>query len=113
MPKEINQGINAHNITAQNVVAGSHAKIVQTGWQVQLQRPLADLGREIDAFRGPPETHAALTAAHADVAAELNAPEPNKSKIVGALTSIKELAGPATAIAQSATALVQVIAAIL
>lgn len=113
MAEEINLGINAQHISAQNVIAGSHAKIVQTGWQVQIQRPLADLEREIETFHGSQETRAALTTAHADVTAELEAPEPNKSKIIRTLASIKDLAGPATAVAQSATALMQVIAAIL
>jgi hypothetical protein len=109
----INSGISGvGNLNVENLAVGANSKIEQTKWSEPAARQLADLQSAIDAYQGPPATRDALSEAHAEIAAELRAPAPDRDKLLARLTSLSGLAGPASAIVQAATALAQVIAAI-
>lgn len=113
MSDTVNQGVSGQNITisGQNVAVGANSRVEQNISGGQFNAPLADLRSAIEAFDGPPETRQALLAAQAEVADELEAPAPDKDKLLAKLASLKELAGPAAAVAQAVTALVQVVVA--
>jgi hypothetical protein len=108
-----NQGVSGQNITisGQNVAVGANSRVEQNISGGMFSAPLADLQSAIEAFDGPPETRQALLAAHAEVAEDLEAPTPNKDKLLAKLASLKELAGPAAAVGQAVTALMQVVVA--
>ena len=113
MSDAANQGVSGQNVTisGQNVAVGAHSHVEQNISGGLFNAPLAYLRTAIEAFDGPPETRRALLAAHAEVADELEAPAPDKDKVLAKLASLKELAGPAAAVAQTVTALMQVVVA--
>jgi hypothetical protein len=109
----VNHGISAQNVTAHNIAIGNNNRIEESSRFDQLAQPLAELKGAIDAYQGPPETQAALVAAHAEIAHELSTEAADKNKLITKLMSLSGLAGPATNIIQAAAALTQVITAIL
>jgi hypothetical protein len=113
MSDAANQGVSGQKIiiSGQNVAVGAHSHVEQNVSGGLFSAPLADLQSAIEAFDGSPETRRALLAAHAEVADELAAPAPDKDRVLAKLASLKELAGPAAAVAQAVTALVQVVVA--
>jgi len=115
MPERVNSGIivTGGSFNARDVAVGDHAKIERSGSSEMFAEPLADLRAAIDSFEGPPATKAALTAAHDKLTEELEAPEPDKHKLLDRLSSLTGLAGPAATVVQAAMALAQVIAAVL
>jgi hypothetical protein len=122
MSNSVNYGISgAGSITAQNIAVGKNSTIISTGSNIidqsnhaeLLSGPLADLQQAIEAFQGLAATRDELLSAHAEIAQELKAPEPDKNKLLSKLTSITQLAGPATAIVQAAAVLMQAIIPIL
>lgn len=115
MTERVNSGIivTGGNFTARDVAVGDHAQIAHSDTYHMFAQPLADLRGAIDSFDGPSATKDALTAAHAKLAEELEAPAPDKPKLLGRLRSLTILAGSATTVIQAATALAQVIAAVL
>lgn len=113
MSRQVNKGINAQNVNAQIVAVGSHAKVIQTNWSEDVRGQLAELRRGIESFQGSEATRQELMRAHAEVSEELGASEPDRGKLLAALERIRQLAGPASAIAQAAVAVAQVAAAIL
>ncbi len=114
MSDTANQGVSGQNVTisGQNVAVGANSRVEQNVSGGLLAAPLADLRSAIEAFDGPPETRQALLAAHAEVADELEAPAPNKDRLLAKLASLKQLAGPAAVVAQAVTALAQVVVAL-
>jgi hypothetical protein len=106
-----NQGVSGQNIniSGHNVAVGANSRVEQNVSGGPFGAPLADLQRAIEVYDGPPETRQALLAAHAEVAEELKVPAPDKNKLLAKLASLKELAGPAAAVAQAVTALAQVV----
>jgi hypothetical protein len=123
MSDSANYGISGvGNIAAQNVVVGENSSITstnanssveQSNGAEQLSQSLAALRAAIEALQAPPATREALLATHAEVTRELQAPAPDKGKLLGKLTSMSQLAGPAAAIVQAVAALSQVIMTIL
>ncbi|HEY5288244.1 MAG TPA: hypothetical protein VIJ50_14195 [Solirubrobacteraceae bacterium] len=113
MSDTFNQGVSGQNITisGQNVAVGTNSRVEQNISTGPFSAPLADLRSAIEAFDGPPDTRQALLATNAEVTHELEAPAPDKDKLLAKLASLKELAGPAAAIAQAVTALAQVVVA--
>jgi hypothetical protein len=109
----INHGISAQSITAHNLAIGNDNTIEETNWNEPLAQPLADLKASIEAFQGAPQTKQALSTAHAEIAAELSSQAPDKNSLLTKLMSLSALAGPAAGVIQAATALAQVVAAVL
>ncbi len=109
-----NQGVSGQNIniSGQNVVVGANSRVEQGISGGPFDAPLADLRRAIEAFDGPQATRQVLLVAHAEVAEELKAPVPDRNKLLAKLASLRELAGPAAAVAQAAAALAQVVTAL-
>lgn len=115
MTDQGNQGISGQSvqINAQNLAVGAHSKIDQTVLSDPLgQRQLDDLRTAIESFEGSPSTREALLATQMQITEELQAPTPDKHRLLTLLSSLKELAGPATAVIQAAAALAQVIAVV-
>jgi hypothetical protein len=112
MTDSTNYGIIAQNINAENIAVGANARIEQTNRSERLAPALADLARAIAGFQGPPAEREALLAAHAEIAQELDAPAPDKGRLLARLARLRELAGPAATIVQAAAALAQAIAAV-
>lgn len=123
MSDSTNYGISgAGNIAAQNIAVGPNSTIIADGATNAIHQanrseilsgPLADLQYAIEALQGQPDTQAALMLTHTELADELKAPEPDKSRVLGKLAVIKQLAGPAATILQAAAALTQAINPIL
>jgi hypothetical protein len=114
MPDIGNEGVSGQNITisGQNVAIGARSRVEQNVLGGPFSAPLADLQRAIEVFDGPTAARHELLAAQAEVAEELKAPSPDKNKLLAKFASLKELAGPAGAVAQAVTALAQVVAAL-
>jgi hypothetical protein len=115
MSDTANQGVSGQSIiiSGQNVAVGANSRVEQNVSGGPFRAPLADLRHAIDVFDGPLETRQALLAAHAEVADELEAPAPDKHKLLAKLDSLKELAGPVATVAQAATALAQIVVALV
>jgi hypothetical protein len=113
MPDSVNYSVTGTNINAQNIAVGENASIVQTDSSQSLTQPLAQLRSAIDAIEAPALTKEALTAAHEEIAHELDAPEPDKGKLLAKLMSLSALAGPAGTVVSAAAALAQAITVIL
>jgi hypothetical protein len=123
MSDSANYGISGTgNITAQNIAVGPNATINADGASNIIDQsnrselfsgPLTDLRCAIEALQGQPETRDALISTHAEIAEELESPEPDKGRILGKLAVVKQLAGPAATIVQAAAVLTQAIISIL
>jgi hypothetical protein len=109
----VSGNIQISGLAAQNVAIGDNSTIVNEGagtieqsnrYQL-LGAPLADLQRAIEAFQGDPETRRQMLDAHREIAAELERPAPDKSRVLAVLDSLKRLAGSASAIVQAAATL--------
>jgi hypothetical protein len=113
MSDSTNYGIAGSDIkiTATNLVVGPHGRIDARGAQ-DLTAHLDALTRAIALHDGPPEAREQLTAATAEIAAELQEPAPDKSKLTARLTTIGVLAGTATAVAGAATGLLAAVEAL-
>lgn len=111
MPDSGNQGVSGQNITisGQNVAVGANSRIEQGINMGAFGAPLADLQRVIESFDAEPATRQNLLAVHAEIADELQGSAPDKDGLLAKLASLKELAGPASNVAQAATALAQVV----
>jgi hypothetical protein len=96
------------NVTATNLVVGSHGRIDATA-AADLSARVAELERALAAFEGPPETRAQLSSAVGEVTSELGRPEPNKGKLLSSLTTIGTVSGAAGSIAEAATGLVALV----
>jgi hypothetical protein len=113
MPDSANYGISGGNITAQNLAVGPNSRIEQSNYSQSFANPLSDLARAIDAFDGPPQARDALMAVQTEIAGELEAPAPDKNRVLAKLATIKDLAGPTATVVQAAAVLAQAIATIL
>jgi hypothetical protein len=109
----VNYGISgAQNIVAQNIAMGN-SRIEQSNKSESFGPQLAELKRAIAAFEGPPPARDALIATHAEIAAELEAPAPDKSRVLAKLAALKDLAGPAVTVVQAAAVLTHAVSTIL
>ncbi len=100
------------NVTATNLVVGSHGRIDARG-ATQLLAGMEQLEQAVAAHDGPPETRSELVAAVREVAAELERPQPDKGSIVERLETIGAVAGAGSAVAGAVTALVPLITSVL
>jgi hypothetical protein len=114
MPDSVNYGISGvQSIVAQNIAIGANSRIEQSNSGEPFAPQLAELARAIGAFEGPPAARDALIATHAEIAGELEAPAPDKSKILSKLALLRDLAGPAATVVQAAAVLTQAVMTIL
>jgi hypothetical protein len=111
MSDRVNQGISGQTVTisGQNVAIGPDSRIEQHVSGGAFNAPLADLRRAIEAADVPSDTRQALLVAHDEVAEELKAPTPDRSKLLAKLASLKELAAAVAPVVQAAAALTQVV----
>jgi hypothetical protein len=103
---EINYGISAGSVEAKNIVTGPNGTIIDSGVPPALQQQLDQLRTALVGFQGDPEARARIAAATDEVAAELDAPRPNKSKLLQRLAAIAQAAGSASAVTTAATGLI-------
>lgn len=113
MSDHANYGIVGDVKGVQNLAVGPNAKIDVTGIQLQLADKLEALGDAVQRYEGPEETRTELLAAHDDVLAQLQQPEPDKSRILTTLSTIARTAGSASSIVTAATALASAVGALL
>jgi hypothetical protein len=111
MSDRVNQGVSGQNITisGQNVAIGPDSRIEQNVFGGTFSAPLADLQRAIETADVPSDTRSALLVAHDEVAEELKADAPDRSKLLTKLSSLKELSVAVAPIARAVAALTQVV----
>ncbi len=111
MSDRVNQGVSGQNITisGQNVAIGPDSRIEQNVFGGTFNAPLADLQRAIETADVPSDTRQALLVAHGEVAEELNAPRPDRNRLLTKLDSLKELSVAVAPVAQAVAALTQVV----
>jgi hypothetical protein len=122
MPDGNNYGISgAGNVSAGNLAIGPNSRIIdnsearstsQFTSPATLAGQLDVLHRAMDQYDGPPDARSIVLATEAEIHDELNQSAPDKGRLVSLLHSVVTAAGPATAVAQAALAIVQVISAI-
>jgi hypothetical protein len=104
----INHGISIGSVEG-DVAIGDHNTLGGSVRNEPLARSLAELASAIEAFQGAPETRQALLSAHAEISQELDAPAPDKQKLLGKLMALSAVAGSASGVIGAATALAQVV----
>lgn len=112
MPDSGNYGINATNVSAQNLAVGQNARIEVSGDR-RLDARLAALLRAIEDFDGAPERHNELIAHGEEVAQALQQPTPDNRRALDRLSKITSVAGVAGAVASAATALAGAVRAVV
>jgi hypothetical protein len=113
MSDQTNYGIVGDIKGVQNLAVGANAKIDVTGIQLQLADKLDALADAVQGYEGPEETRHKLLAAHDEVLAQLQQPEPDRSRILTTLSAIARTAGSASTIVTAATALASAVGALL
>ncbi|HEY2140607.1 MAG TPA: hypothetical protein VGG98_00940 [Solirubrobacteraceae bacterium] len=108
-----NKGIIGNVNDVGNLVVGDSAKIEVTTVEQPVMDKLQALTRAVEAYDGPADTRMELLAANRQVLDELNAAEPDKSKILSRLSEITRIAGSATTIAGAVTALASAVQLVL
>ena len=112
MPDSVNYGINATNVSAQNLAVGQNAR-VEVSVDDRLNAQLAALLRAIADFDGPSEADDELTVLGDEITQTLQQPTPDTRHVLDRLSKITSLAGSAGAIASAATALASAVRAIV
>jgi hypothetical protein len=117
MAEFVNKGIKiggGGSITGGNFAVGDHSKLeIHQADMHGLGEQFEALTHAIAAFQGPSETREAVTVAHDEIAAELQAPRMDGHKILAKLSSIVQAVGSAGAVASAATALATAVQLIL
>ena len=107
---ETNYGISgARSVSAHNLVVGPSGSIVENAVPPAFQSKLEQLRTAVNAFDGDAGTKTGMLAATDEVASELAAPEPDKSKLQQRLTSIAQAAGSVGTVTTAATALLTLV----
>jgi hypothetical protein len=111
MSDKVNQGVSGQNVTisGQNVAIGPDSRIEQNVLGSTFNAPLTDLQHAIETADVPSDTRQALLVAHGEVAEELNAPQPDRNKLLTKLDSLKELSLAVAPVAQAVAALTQIV----
>ena len=107
---ETNYGISgAQSISAHNLVVGPSGSIVENAVPAAFQSELERLRAAVIAFDGDAGAKTGMLAATDEIASELAAPEPDKSKLRQRLTAIAQAAGSVGAVTTAATALLTLV----
>ncbi|HEX3434183.1 MAG TPA: hypothetical protein VHT25_09000 [Solirubrobacteraceae bacterium] len=114
MSDSINYGISGvEKITAENLAVGPGSKVEQSGGSQSLAQALALLREAIEHIDAPTDTQGELITAYKEVSEGLKGHAPDTERVRSKLDWISRMAGPATTVAQAATAVAQLAGIVL
>jgi hypothetical protein len=108
-----NYGIVGDVKDVENLAVGPNSRIDVTKVPRSLREGMQALTQAVDGFNGPEAVRAELLAAHRDVFDELNAPDPDKGKVLSRLSQLARAAGTATSVVTAVTALANAVQLVL